>query len=268
MASAPEGTDPGELLRDMPTVFWNFAVTDSGGGFELAGLCDRNYRLAVLDPQSLLRFESDPIAAGTIDALVRVPGSCYVEKLEGRVLSLAGRPVPGAWVAPCVDVLTVRIDEHSRSTFDYPAKPVQTDAEGRFSFERLPREHAYLKISGEDVLPTEWARGGAGGIGKAAGEQPGEIVIRVELSFHVQVEFAPGSADELRALDEQGRPVPVHVFEGTSSMTTDSLSLEGGRSKILVVGENTATLLLFKAGAEVRRAPLTLAPGQLNRVQL
>jgi hypothetical protein len=255
-------------VRNTSNAFWTFASTDSSGAFTLAGLLDRNYRLALLDPQSLLRFESDPIPAGARDALVRVPGSCFVENLRGRVLSGAGKPVPGLLVTPNVDVLTVRLDEHSRSTFGFPAAPVKTDAEGRFAFDRLPRDHAYLIVSGEDVMPMEWARGEQGGIGKAAGSHPDAIEIRVELSYHLQVEFAAGSADELRALDAQGRALPMMILEGTSSMSTDQLPLEGDHSRILVVRESTATLALFKAHLEVRRAPLVLVPGQLNRVQL
>ncbi len=266
MAGAPEGADPSELLRNLSTVFWTFAVTDSGGNFTLEGLLDRNYRLAVLDPRSLLRFESDPIAAGTLDARVRVPAAGFVEDVRGRVLSTAGRPVPGVTVTPGVDVLRVQIDAHSVSSFGFPAPAVVTDAEGRFHFARLPRLEATLELKGDDIVPAEW--GNDGGIGKALGDGRHEVEIRVELSFHVQLEFEPGSADELQVFDAAGKRLAVHLFEGTNSISTDSLQLEGGHSKIFVVGENAATLLLRKAGEDVRRVPLALVPGQLNRLQL
>ena len=266
LASAPEGSDPGAVLRGTSNVYWTFVVTDSAGGFTIEGLLDRDYRLAALDPRSLLQFESGPIAAGTRDALMRVPGSSFVEDVHGRVLSIGGKPVPGVTITPGVDVISVQIDANRRSSFDFPGAPVVTDAEGRFRFARLPREKATLSLAGEDIVPLEW--GAEGGIGRAVGDPKTEIVIRVELSFHVQVEFEPGSADELQAFDADGRRLWVHLFEGTNSMSTDSLPLEGGRSKILVVGENTAALLLRKAGEDVRRVPLALVAGQLNRVQL
>src|SRR5258706_467966 len=223
------------LQLNISTVFWTFAITDSGGGFELQGLLDRNYRLAVLDPQSMLRFESGSIAAGTHDALVRVPGSAFLEGVHGRVLSAGGRPVAGVTITPGVDGLSVQIDAHSRSSFGFPGAPIATDAEGRFRFARLPREQAFLTLSSEDIVPLEWGNPRGGGIGKAVGDPKNEVVIRVELSFHLQVEFEPGSADELRALDTQGQTLMVHVFEGTSSMSMDAMPLEGGHSKILVV---------------------------------
>jgi len=268
MASAPAGSDPEALLRDVASTFWSFVATDSGGNFVLEGLLDRNYRLSAFDPKSLLRIDGDPIPAGARDAKIRVPAGRYVENLRGRVLSGAGKPVPGVALIPCNDILTVHIDEHSRSTFDFPTAPVVTDAEGRFHFARLPREQTYLRVSGEDIVPTEWARHAEGGIGKLAGDKPDEVVIRVELSFHVQAEFAPDSADELRLLDADGKQVMIHVHEGTSRMSSDALPLEGGRSKIMLVGENAATLVLYKQQQEVRRAALALVPGQLNRVQL
>jgi len=265
IAGAPEGTDPGELLRDLSTVFWTFVITDAGGNFTLEGLLDRNYRVAVLDPKSLLRFESGPFPAGTRDALVRVPGSSFVEGVHGRVLSMGGKPVPGVSVRPGVDVLRVQIDAHSMSSFDFPATPVVTDAEGRFRFARLPREQATLSLRGEDIVPAEF--GTEGGIGKAVGDPKNEVVIHVELSFHVQIDFEPGSADQLQALDAEGKQLSINLFEGNNTMSTSELQLEGGRSKIFVLGEKAATLVLHKDGKEVRRAPLALAAGQLNRVQ-
>ncbi len=265
LGSAPEGTDPGALLRNLSTVFWTFTITDAGGNFTLEGLSERNYRVAVLDPKSLLRFESGPFPAGTRDALLRVPGASFVEDVHGRVLSMGGKPVPGVTITPGVDVLRVQIDAHSMSSFEFPAEPVVTDAEGRFRFARLPREQATLNLRGEDIVPAEF--GGEAGIGKAVGDPRNEVVIRVELSFHVQVDFEPGSADQLLALDADEKQLSVNLFEGTNSMSTSELQLEGGRSKIFVLGEKAATLVLHKDGKEVRRAPLTLAAGQLNRVQ-
>jgi hypothetical protein len=168
-------------------------------------------------------------------------------------------------VTPGVDVLRVQVDAHSMSSFGFPAPPVVTDAEGRFRFARLPREQATLTLHGDDIVPAEW--GNDGGIGKAVGDPKNEVVIRVALSFHVQVEFEPGSADQLLALDAEGQQLSVNLFEGTNSISTSELQLEGGRSKIFVLGENAATIVLHKDGKEVRRAALVLAAGQLNRVQ-
>jgi hypothetical protein len=266
IAGAPEGSDPGALMRNLSTVYWTFVVTDAGGNFALEGLLDRSYRLSVLDPQTILCFEAGTFAAGTRDALLRVPGSSFVEDVHGRVLSIGGKPVPGVTIRPGVDVMRVQLDAHSVSSFGYPGATVVTDAEGRFRFARLPREKAELELRGDDIVPRQW--GDEGGIAKSVGDPKHEIEIRVELSFHVQFECEPGSGDMLQAFDAEGRKLSVHYFEGTNSFSTDALGLEGGRSRIVVLGENAATIALLKAGAEVRRVPLALVAGQLNRVQL
>ncbi len=50
-------------------------------------------------------------------------------------------------------------------------------------------------------------------------------------------------------------------------MSTDSLRLVQGRSKVMVVGEEARTLVLSKEGSEVRRVPLALRHGELNLVR-
>ena len=89
---------------------------------------------------------------------------------------------------------------------------------------------------------------------------------RMEPSSGVEV-GSRGSADQLQALDAEGKQLSINLFEGNNTMSTSELQLEGGRSKIFVLGEKAATLVLHKDGKEVRRAPLALAAGQLNRVQ-
>jgi hypothetical protein len=163
--------------------------------------------------------------------------------------------------------MTVQIDEHSRSTFNVGARATTTDAEGRFAFARLPRENVYLKVTGESILPLDWARKADGGIAAAAHGKVDEIAIVVALRYHLQVEVDAGSADEVRVVDADGKPVAINVFEGNATMSLDSLPLLAGRSKVMVVGEEARTLVLSKEGQEARRMPLALRPGELNVVR-
>jgi hypothetical protein len=268
MAKAPAGQRARGLAAEHFERFWTFARTDADGAFELKGLLDRNYRLAALDPGSLLRVDSEPIPAGTQDAVLRLPADAYLHDVRGQVLTKAGAPVAGVEVSPHLEVLTVHIDEHSWSSFDVDSKSVLTDADGRFAFERLPRERVYLAFSGEDILPLEWARREQGGIAAVAGKALDHIVVRVALRYHFQVEVAPDVADQLRVLDAQGKTVMINVFEGSSKMSTDAMALTDGRSKVMVVGEDARTLVLSKAGEEVSRVPLKLVQGEMNLVRL
>jgi hypothetical protein len=93
----------------------------------------------------------------------------------------------------------------------------------------------YFKVSGEDILPLDWGRKHPGGIAALAHDKLDQIVIEVDLRYHVQVEIAPDLADEVRAEDARGGPVLINVFEGNTTMTTDSVRLVDGRSKVMVV---------------------------------
>jgi RNA polymerase sigma-70 factor (ECF subfamily) len=267
MANAPEGRQPEDLLKDTSSVFWTFVRTDAGGRFKIEGLLDRAYRVAALDPSTLLRVETEPISAGRSNVSIRLPKNPYLENVRGRVMTNGGQPVAGVTLSPNHDVMTVQIDEHSRSTFGINSQPVVTDAEGRFSFARLPREKVYLKITSDGILPLDWGRKDAGGIEAAAHGKLDEIVIHVALRHHFQVEIAPETADEVRVVDTDGHEVPIHVFEGNSSMRVDTIKLVGGRSKVLVVGEEARTLVLLKEKKEVRRVPLVLVQGEMNVVR-
>lgn len=268
LANAPEGVDPESIFKEWSTVFWTFVVTDAKGHFTLKGLLDRPYTIAVLDPESLLRVESEPINAGTLDASIRLPKSAYLENVRGRVVTASGQPVAGVLLMPNHDVITVQIDEHSRSTFDVGGKGAVSDANGAFVFERLPRNRVYLKVTGEHIVPTDWARGQAGGIEAAAGKKQDAIEIQVELRYHFQVEVDPSLGDQVRVVDAQGRELMIYIFEGNPRMQLDAVPLVAGRSKVMVVGEDARTLVISKGQEEVRRLPLELVQGQLTVVKL
>ncbi len=268
LASAPEGTDPEEMLKDTSTVFWTFVKTDARGRFTIEGLLARAYRLAAMDPATLLRFESEPIHAGRNDALIRIPRNAYFENVRGKVVTRAGEPLAGVLVMPMADAMNVQVSEGSWSTFTVGSKPVATDAEGRFEFKRLSRENMYLKFGGDDILPLDWGRKQAGGIEAAAKGELDKIVIQVALRYHLQIQVDPDEADEVRILGADGQGLAINVFEGNMSMSSDSVELAQGRSKVLVVGDDARTLVLLKAKQEVRRAPLALVRGGVNIVQL
>lgn len=268
MANAPAGTDPEQLIKQTSTAFWTFVVTDAQGRFALEGLLARTYRLAALDPRTLTRVESEPIHAGRADVEIALPRSAWLDDVKGRVLSAQGKPLAGVLVIPTHDVMKVQLDANSWSGFSIDAANSITDSDGRFSFARLPREGVYLKLGGESIVPLEWGRREAGGLEAAAKGKLDAIVIHAALRYHFQVECAAELGDEIFALDAQGERVPLNVFEGNSSMSTDRKPLVEGRSKVIVVGDEARTLVVFKDGHEVRRVALELAQGTVNVVRL
>ena len=72
----------------------------------------------------------------------------------------------------------------------------------------------------------------------------------------------------MAALDGEGRPVVLNVFEGRGRTSTDELPLAEGRSPVFVVPDTAAVLVLRKGGVEVAREPLNLRAGDVNTLRL
>jgi RNA polymerase sigma-70 factor (ECF subfamily) len=265
--------DPEDIMRETPTAFWSFVRTDAEGRFKLDGLLDREYALVVLDPATLLRVESDPIRAGRKDAVVRLPANGYHEHVAGRVVSRDGKPVAGVRVMPKQVVVVVHPSPNSTTSMDVDAKATFTDAEGRFSFAKLPKEKVFLRIEGENILPFDYGCGPQGAmqpIGSVSSRKLDDLLITVALRYHMQIELPPERmdlADAVSALDENGKSLDINVFEGNSQMSATNFPLHGGRSPVVVVSEDAKTLVFTKDGKESLRVPLALTPGQVNVVR-
>jgi RNA polymerase sigma-70 factor (ECF subfamily) len=265
--------DPEEILRETPTMFWAFARTDADGRFKIDGLLDRDYQLVALDSTTLLRVESEPIRAGRKDVVVSLPKDAYHEHVAGRVVSRNGKPVAGVRVTPKLVTVVIHPSPNSTTSFDVDAKATFTDADGRFSFAKLPREHVFLRVTGEDILPFDYGCGPGGvtrPIESVSSRKLDDLLLTVALRYHMQIELPPERADladTVNALDENGASLDINVFEGNSQMSSTNFELHGGRSPVVVVSEDAKTLVFMKSNREVLRVPLALALGQVNIVR-
>jgi hypothetical protein len=77
----------------------------------------------------------------------------------------------------------------------------------------------------------------------------------------------PESADQFRVLDVQGQQLPINVFMGASRRTARMLQLVDGRSPVMVLPEDAATMVFLKDGQEVKTINLGLIPGEINRIR-
>jgi hypothetical protein len=269
LADVGEGADPDTTLAETSSVFWTFARTGADGRFQLAGLTEREYRLAAMDPATLLRVETGPIRAGRRDVEIVLDTDRCWQRVAGTVVSASGEPVPGVGIVPLCDVMTVRLDEHSSSGLQARGRAARTDEQGRFELRLLPRERVYLHLDGESILPREFGRS-PGGIEEESGGKVEELVIRVGLRRHLKVELAPDPAaviDHVCVLDDRGERLRLHLFEGSSRTEADSLPLQDGRSDVLVVSDEARTLVLLHGDLEVRRVPLHLRAGSVNVIR-
>ncbi|MFY9344699.1 MAG: carboxypeptidase-like regulatory domain-containing protein, partial [Planctomycetota bacterium] len=251
--------------RSGPSAFWPFVTTAGDGSFELGGLDDRAYTLRAMEDETLTRADVPSIAAGATGVRIVLPTGERFERLAGTVVTRSGAPVPGV-------NLTVQSDPHSLRGRTMHARAVAratSGSDGRFFLPKVPHRAVYLRLDGDTILPLEYGRDVAGGLLELAAGSPEDLRLVVAVRVHVQVELLdPASADAIRVLDGDGRALIVNVFEGRGRRETDELELPGGKSPVFVVPDSAATLVLAKAGKEVRREPLQLRPGAVNTLRL
>jgi protocatechuate 3,4-dioxygenase beta subunit len=242
------------LLRGDP---WTRRVsTDARGRFELRGLLPRDYRLHALE-RAQLRVAADTVAAGSLAVELCLPEE-ELRALAGCVTSLAGEPLAGYQVVlerPNADAPGSELDR-------LEGRPVETDAGGRFRFERVARAATRVRVSGPELGLTGFEHR------LAPEDDPLDLVLAVPLRVHVQIDAGEAAVFERAALlDARGEPLTLSVHHGQSSYAMSEIPLEKGRSESFSVSELAETLVLYSGGKELRRMPLELARGGLNTIR-
>jgi len=248
---------------------WSFVESGADGRFRLEGLLERDYRLAAMDPATLLRTEVEAVAAGEHDALLVLSRAKLLPRLAGRVVDGHGLPVAGVAVFPMCDAHLTEIEGRVVRTQHATVSGTRTDADGLFVLENVPEEAVYLRLQGSVTLPLEWGRGLAGGLARLVGARPEELVLTVERRCHFQVELeVPGEADEVGLLDAAGRALGLSEFRGNGRSDGERLRLVEGRSGMLAASDRAAFVVLYRTGFEVRRVSVRLTPGEPTQLRL
>jgi RNA polymerase sigma-70 factor (ECF subfamily) len=254
---------------------WHSVEAGADGSFEIEGLLERDYVLRAMDPATLLRGETHPVRAGERDVEIRLPTDQLYERVAGRVVSQAGRAIGGVRVYPMCDAFQARAEGQIIGTSHSALQGVATDGDGRFELRNVPRSLVYLRIDGDAILPLEYGRyveGDARFEHTAVRELPKDKIeqleIVVEQRCHMQVELADAAfADELAVLDGAGHELVLSLYDGNSRREKLHQPIHEGRSDVLAVPDTGHTLVLFRTGAEVGRAPVQLEPGKLTTVR-
>jgi RNA polymerase sigma-70 factor (ECF subfamily) len=240
---------------------WAYVEADEHGAFELDGLSAREYRVVACDPRTLLRVDSPLTAAGTKDITLRLPKDSVYPKLSGRVVTPSGDGVAGVNVKIGRETIAVEFPPGAIQNDWIEGGIAVTDAHGNFELTDVPREGVALIASGDPIL----AAGGT----IDSHIDPKAVRIIAHLRMHLQVELdAPlDRADDMRVLDENGRPVLLRVMRGESSHADFRADVTDGRSQVLSLSDHARTLVLSKQGIEVMRIGLQLIGGTVNTVR-
>jgi RNA polymerase sigma-70 factor (ECF subfamily) len=247
------------LLRD--EAVGSAIHADDEGRFEIAGLTPRTYRLTAFDGKTLRAASSEPIQAGSRDALLVLPSAETCKLVAGRVVSKSGKPVPGELVFPGRPI--------QRWPFMGATPPPvfgggeTTDAEGRFRFEALSTDDLCFQVSGRDIdVLFRWE--------PPAGARLDALEIPVELRCHLQVDLGSrgAEADSFRVLDVDGRELTLVSWRGPRGDFNTVFRLTDGRSEVVSAPETARTVVLQKGGAEVARLAVEMVPGETVVVRL
>jgi len=231
--------------------------TDRDGRFTVDGLADRDYTLRAWDPASLVMVRSDPIPAGTRSAVLRLSATTFRDRLVGRVLTRDGRPLARVLVQVCLNT-----DETPYGSAWISGQETHTDAEGVFRFGRMPREHVYLRLLGEDILPLELH------LDDVADDEEVEVVALRRCRFRIEPADPALPAERVEFERADGSAVSVASFTAGGSSSSRRVEPVDGHTSVLSVAEDASTAVVYRDGVEVDRVPVALDPSAVTVLRL
>lgn len=245
------------------TAFWPWITTDDQGRFEIGGLADRRYKIAVFDPNTLARHTSNGIQAGERDAQITVPPAPLWPKVAGIVRSDAGLPLAGVNVELSTEAFGVRSRVFGgRAAFlmRHERESVTTDEHGRFEFKDVPKTGISLELSSDDIVPSSHAL--------TQDEDVTTLDVRVFTRCRVQVELRPPveRANSIAFTDADGKQLDVLVISTGHVNAYSSIELIEGRSQVVAVSSAARFLVLQRGDEVVERIAIQLAAEGVNRL--
>jgi hypothetical protein len=253
-------TDSWSTVRS-PSAFWNWVVTDSAGGFDLAGLEARRYRLEVQRPGTLEVVLSEAFEAGQSGVVVRLPAPEVFAEVRGRVVGPDGRAVSGISLElfrPMADVTARVFGGRSRVVMSEYGASTTSGADGTFRFSDVPKAGAALIVRGDDIVPSK--------VEVTAAEL--EVVVDLRCHFEVVLREPVGRFDRIEVADEDGQGLDLMVLSKGSTQAWTDVELVDGRSGVLSVSSEARSLRLYQGGALAGTLALNLRPGEVNRIEL
>ncbi len=245
-----EGATVGRIPRQ------EMAKSDAEGRFLLEGLRSRPYRVRVWSERECLVLIGDSVDAGRQDLEFRIPRDGRIPSVRGGVVGQRGEPVTGADVS-----VSFTLSNQNGAENFVRCKTVQTDSEGRFEIEDVPRRNAYLTVSSANLdevrhfpIPTE---------------DGSEVHIQANVVCRFRVELrSDDPADQFILLDEDGAKLFVTRYEMTFWDKDKSVPRGEKEFPVCRVSETAGTIVLLRGGVELRRQTIHLAGPDLQILQL
>jgi hypothetical protein len=235
----------------LPTVTWQFVVTDADGRFRLEGLLPRDYEVAAFDLSTGCFAAELGVKAGD-DIELRLRTDLVHRELRARLVTTAGEPVADARVQQKIVPFRCTA-KHAGGSFDWlflrDGASVRTDARGGFVLRNVGQMGSYLLAEGDRIMPTTIDMAGL-----AKGD---EVAVVVLSRCPVEVVLADAAeADAVGGEDGEGEPATMLVAQRDTTAFRSQVALHQGRSGVFTVSERVVALLLTRGGRVVRRVPI------------
>lgn len=240
---------------------WSFVETSGDGEFRLEGLLDRNYAVGVMDPKSLTRAREESVQAGRSGVEIELSYEETWETVRGLVVDGRGTPVAGASVRVTTDAFRTIVGKVVQ-TQHASGSETTTDADGQFELSVVPKEYAYFRVDHPDSIPLELGRSEQALRG-IVGEDYDEFTLVISRRCHFKIELSSSDeADSFQMLDAEGAPLSLSEFRGNGRRDGFRFEILGGQTNVFAVSDTAVELVLYLEGAEVRREPVDLVPGE------
>jgi RNA polymerase sigma-70 factor (ECF subfamily) len=250
----------GQSVSRTPHSFWNWVSTDESGRFSLPGLLDREYRVKVMDTESLVLVESDPTNPTEGPMHLVFPSESGHRKVAGVVRLADGTPVAEVNVNVSRRSVYVEYGQGNAVSWDSSGERVRSAADGSFRLDRVPIEDVRLGVHGEGLVYRSIDLKNRVDI-----EDLEILVEREAATCHVQVELSgeASSADSFELLDSEGENATLAVVRGGSTVSTTHADIVDGRSLVLRVLAGEYELVLHKGGERVSSQWVSIVPGDV-----
>lgn len=233
------------------------AVTaDDAGRFRLPFLADRTYRVGSIVLSTLVSSVSEPVPAGTKNLVLRLPTEEARTPVSGLVLTRDGDPIPGVRVTVKRTTLDARIGANGSLRAALTFDSVETDEDGWFLFDALPRTGLHLVFEGDHVLPDKLDIPA-----DASRERIEEVLAR---RARVRVHVTTGRRiDHVALVDRRGIKLPI--FDASDYASNSGYAVRTdvglhGRGSVLVIAPDTAVALVaYGGGTIVESVPVVLS---------
>ncbi len=244
-------------------------MTDSAGRFELKGLGEGPYEIVAVNEETLQIATANDVEGGDHGVAITMDSTAVWQRVRGKVVDRDGRAIEGASVVLVVNVQQAYGPRGGWSTGASRPK-VGTNAEGKFSFTKVPMGAVRMYVSHPDIVET---RGPSFKLEDhdRTGEQGLDIEIEVKRCFRMHVLFDDArESDWFVIVDEEGERLSLSERHGqTTSSGMPIGRFSEGRSPHFFIEERPGLkLILYRDDAELRREVLQLEPYVSNTVDL